>query len=154
MLQGLIFLRSFSITFWHILGGISECWLLSAQELKVFLHKYGLLRSPTKKKKSNGVKAHDVGGQLISPRQEITRPGNVSCNNVIFVRVMWHVPPSCWNHIFFKSHFSIAGKKVCYHMIITLRIDGDSFSIDVFEKVSSNHTFGPKSARNSDFFWL
>ena len=39
-------------------------------------------------------------------------------------------------------------------MTITLQIDGDSCSIVFFEKVRSNHTFGPKSAPNSDFFWI
>ena len=37
-------------------------------------------------------------------------------------------------------------------MIITFRIDGESRSIVVFEEVISSHTFGPKSAQNSDFF--
>ena len=35
-------------------------------------------------------------------------------------------------------------------MTITLRIDGDSRSIVVFEELSSNYTFEPKSAPNSD----
>ena len=39
-------------------------------------------------------------------------------------------------------------------MIITLRIDGDSSSIVVFEEVNSNHTFGPKKAPNTNFFWM
>ena len=39
-------------------------------------------------------------------------------------------------------------------MTRTLRIDGDSRSVVVFEEIKSNHTFGPMSAPNSDFFWI
>ena len=67
--------------------------VLSAQELKAYLHKYDLSRSRTKK--SNGVESHDLGGQLIPQRQEITRAGNGSGNEAIFARVEWHVAPSC-----------------------------------------------------------
>ena len=132
---------------------LDECRLLNAQELMVYLHKHRPSRSPTKK--SNGVKSHDLGGQLISPWREITQPGNVSFNKAKFARVVWHVAPSSWNHIFSKSHSSISGKtKVSYHMAITLRIDGDSRSIGVFEEVRINRTFGPKSTPNSDIFWM
>ena len=45
---------------------LHEHWFLSAQDLKFYLHKHGLLRGPTKK--SNSVQSDDFGGQLISPR--------------------------------------------------------------------------------------
>ena len=68
---------------------------------------------------------HNLGGQLKSPWREIRRLGNVSCNKAVFARVVWHVVPSCWNHIFSNSYSSIAGrKKVDYHMAITLLIIG------------------------------
>ena len=51
-------------------------------------------------KRSNGAKAHNLAGQLILSRREITRPGNVSCIKAMFARVVWHVAPFCWNHIF------------------------------------------------------
>ena len=73
------------------------------------MHKHGLSRSPTKK--SNGVKSHDLGDQLISPRREITRPGNGSCNKAIFARVVWHVAPSFLNHVLSKSYSLIASIK-------------------------------------------
>ena len=65
---------------------------------------------------------------------------------------MWH--PSCSNHICSKSYSSIAVKKIDYHMTTMLRIDDDSRSIVIFEEVKSNHIFWPKSAPNSDFFWM
>ena len=106
-------------------------------------------------KRSNDVKWHDFAGHLISQRRAIRRPGSLSCNKAIFAPIVWHVAPSCWNHIFPKSHSSIAGKKkVSYHMTIILQIDGYSRSIIIFKEVRSNHTFGSKSAPNSDFFWM
>ena len=89
-----------------------------------------LSRSPTKK--SNGVESHDLGGQLISPRWEITRPRKVFCNKAVFAQVVLHATLSCWNHIFPRSYSSNSSKKVGYHMTITLRIDGGSRSIIVF----------------------
>ena len=44
---------------------LHHCYFLCAQELKVYLHKHGLSRRPTKK--SNGVKSHGLSVQLISP---------------------------------------------------------------------------------------
>ena len=79
----------------------------SAQELKVYLHKHNLSRSHTKK--SKGIKSHDLW--LISPRRAITRPENISCNNAIFARIVWHVVPCYWSQIFSKSYSSIASKK-------------------------------------------
>ena len=61
-------------------------WFLSSQELEVYPHKHSLSRSSTKK--SNIVKSHDLGGQLISPEREITRLENVSL--AIKLCGMWH----------------------------------------------------------------
>ena len=36
---------------------------------------------------------------------------NVSCNEIIFARVVWHIDRSCWNHITSQPYSSIAGKK-------------------------------------------
>ena len=74
--------------------------------MKVYLRKHGLLRSATKE--SNGVKSHDLGRQLISPRREITLP---YFSNAIFARVVWFLASSCCNHISSKSYSSIRDKK-------------------------------------------
>ena len=94
-------------------------------------------------KMSNGVKSHDLGGQLISPRRKIMRPGNVSCNKAIFSRIVWHVAPFCWSHTFSKSYSSIASKKS------RLSYDHNA-PIVIFEEERSNHTFWP----NWMFFWM
>ena len=39
-----------------------------------------------------------------------------------------------------------------FNMAITLKIDGDSRPIIVFEEVRSNHIFGPKRTPTSDLF--
>ena len=44
---------------------------------------------------ANGVKTYGIGGQLISPQSEISRPGNGSCDKAILDRVVRHVAPSC-----------------------------------------------------------
>ena len=67
---------------------------ISGQELKVYLHKYGLSRSPTKKE-CNGVKSHDLGGQLILPRRE---------GQEISLAIKPYSLVLCGNHIFSKSY--------------------------------------------------
>ena len=67
--------------------------IFKSLSVEVYLNEEGLSRSPTKKPVN--VKAHNLGVQLISPRREITRPGNVSCNKAIFALVVLHVAPSC-----------------------------------------------------------
>ena len=59
-----------------------------------------------------------------------------------------------WHRLIETPHSPITDKKVGYYMTITLRISGDSRSIVVFEKVSSNHIFGPKTVPKSYFFWM
>ena len=78
-LQAFILLTKFSMTFWHNCGLIS----LIARLISSFNSRmvWGSLaytfpfRKP-QRKKSNGVKSHDLGGQFTSPRREITRPWN------------------------------------------------------------------------------
>ena len=124
--RGVARINSFEIVFEHILIHINR--FLIVQELKVYLHKRGLPGRP--KKKCNGVKSYGLGGQLISPRREIIRPRNISWNKAIFARVVGHMVPSCWNHIFSKTYSWIAEKKC---LLSYDRIDGDSCSIIVFE---------------------
>ena len=96
--QSVASIDSLEIIFDHFLTHIGryilleECWVLTAQQSTVYLHKNGL--SPHEQK-SNGIKSHDLGDQLISLLREITQPGSVFCNKAIFARVVWHVAPSC-----------------------------------------------------------
>lgn len=47
------------------------------------------------KKKSDGAKSYDLGGQLTSPLRELMQPVNFSHNSPIVSPDMWHVAPSC-----------------------------------------------------------
>ena len=94
-------------------------------------------------KKSNSVKSHDLGSQLISPRRGIMR--------ALFAPVMWQVALFCWNHKFSKSYSLIANKNSrlsCDHNAPNWR------SIVGLEEVRYNHTFGSKSASDSVIFWF
>ena len=60
---------------------------------------------------SNGVKSHDLCGQLTSPKRKITIPANVSCKRFIVACAGWHVTPPCWNNMSVISVFSKLGNK-------------------------------------------
>ena len=98
---------SVEVTFDHFLIhlGISrlqldECWFLSAQELTVYLHKHGLSRSPN-------VQWCQIARSWWPVYITTTRNYAIF---TIFAPIVWHVAPSCGNHIFSKSYSSIAGK--------------------------------------------
>ena len=58
---------------------------------------------------------------------------------------------SCyWRHIFSKSYSSIANKKSW----LSYDHNTTHWRWQSLEEVSSNHTFRPKSAPNSDFYWM
>ena len=83
---------SFEVIFNHFLTHIGdEPWFSSDQALKVYPHKHVLrVAPPKKKKKSNGAKSHDLGGQFISARREITRPGRAIELYSVELCGMWH----------------------------------------------------------------
>ena len=92
--------------------------------MKIYLHKYSLSHSPTKK--SNGVKSHELGIQLISLIHEITRPGNVLAIKRYSLEL-----PGIWHRLVKTTHFHVVffnsrQKTVGYHMTTTLRISSDS----------------------------
>ena len=64
-----------------------------------------------RKKKSNGVKSHDPGGQFRSPKRESARPGNVSRGDWIVSSAVWRVASSRWNHVSAASMSSNFGRK-------------------------------------------
>ena len=68
---------------------------------------------------------------------------------------VWHVAPSCWNQmlpIFSSSIFVY--KKFVQHGPITIAIDCNGLSLLIFEENWPNYASGPKSAPNSDSFWV
>lgn len=48
------------------------------------------------RKKFNGVKLHNLGGQFNSPRREIIYSGNFICNNEIVSTTIWQIILFCW----------------------------------------------------------
>ncbi len=52
-----------------------------------------------------------LGGQLTDPEREIKCSPNSPLNKSIVTRAVWHVAPSCWNHMSCKSSSCILGKK-------------------------------------------
>jgi hypothetical protein len=77
---------------WHV---ESPPW---AQELFVVCWQTRDFTNPPRKK-SHGVKSHDLGGQFWSPLRGMTRPGYFSRNNSVVSRAVWQIAPSCWKHI-------------------------------------------------------
>ena len=70
------------------------------------------------------VKSHDLGDQFTSPLREITMPSNRSCRMSIVACGVWHVEPSCWNHMLSVSISSILGHKKLLHRSVAFAIDG------------------------------
>ena len=66
---------------------------------------------------------------------------------------VWHVAPSCLNQILPIS-FNFCEQKFVQHGPITIAIDWNGLSLLIFEEKLPNYASGPKSAPNSDSFWV
>ena len=63
---------------------------------------------------------------------------------------VWHVAPSCWNQMLPIFSSSIFVNKNSFNMAV----DCNGLSLFIFEEKWFNYAFGPKSAPNSDSFWV
>ena len=81
----------------------SVLFLLSMSEV-LWAYLYTPVTSKNPKKKSKGIKSQDLGSQCWLPKREVTT-GNDWCSNCTVSRDVWHVIPSCWNHMSISSSF-------------------------------------------------
>ena len=92
----------FSMTLAHKSGWIWQmARVMLAWRTPVVCGLFAYSRDLTKahKKKFNGVKSHDLGGQFPPPPREMTMPSNRPCRISNVAWAVWHVAPSCWNHM-------------------------------------------------------
>ena len=77
------------------------------------------------------------------------------CRTSSVASAVWHVAPSCWNQILPISSSSIfVNKKFVHHGPITIAIDCYSLCLLISEEKCPNYASRPKSAPNSDSFWV
>ena len=68
---------------------------------------------------------------------------------------VWHVAPSFWNQMLPISQlFNFCEQKFVQHGPITIAIGCNGLSLLIFEEKCPNYASAPKSAANSDSFWV
>ena len=83
-------------------------------------------------------------------------PSNRSCRMSIVACGVWHVAPSCWNHILSVSISSILGHKklLIIDLLSSLAVDDYGNARFVLEEIWTDDSARPKSAPNSDFLGM
>ena len=81
------------------------------------------------------------------------RSSKTGCKTSSVASAVWHVAASNWNvvNILF---FNFCKQKFVQHGPITIAIDCNDLFLLIFEENWPNYASGPKSAPNSDSFWV
>ena len=82
-------------------------------------------------------------------------PSKIRRKTSSVVSAVWHVAPSCWNQMLPISYSQFLWtKQIVQHGSIKIAIDCNGLSLLIFEEKWPNNASGPKSAPNSDSFWV
>ena len=100
------------------------------------------------KKKSNGVKSHDLGGQFTSPPREMTMPSNRSCRISNVTRSAVLLKP----HVVGVQIMQFRPKEVGNHRPIEVTVDSDDLANVVLTEIWTDDAASSKSTPSSDFF--
>ena len=95
-------------------------------------------------------------GQTTSARRLIMQSLKTGRKTSSVASAVRHVEPSCRNQMLpiFSSSSIFVKKKFFQHRPITIAIDCNGFSLLIFEEKWPSYASGPKSAPNSDSFWV
>ena len=83
----------------------------------------------------------------------ITRSSKIARKTSSLATVMWHVALSCWSQML-SILFNFCEQKFIQHGPITIAIHCNGHYLLIFEEKWPNYGSGPKSATNSDPFWV